>query len=171
MKGICYVLLFLLKRRHTGYTGRLTFLSSYSLVRLNVHSQKNRLVSCSSAPSACGGGFGSVQCCDIGPTKVCRCHHQFKCHHIKKTISPPPNSVDPNAKQPQLACVCQVIGKSSCWQHHWCESLFPVLQHDSGRDWMRKWREKNLNLLVLCWWICVQDAQREMVNSVMSMNG
>lgn len=41
-----------------------------TVVRLNGHSQKNRLVSCSSVLSVCGGGFGSVQCCDIGPAKV-----------------------------------------------------------------------------------------------------
>lgn len=50
-------------------------------------------------------------------------------------------------------------------------------QRHSILAWLRKGLEeevegeKKLSLLVFWWWICVQDAQREMVKSVISMNG
>lgn len=108
--GLHYVRLFLSKRRHTGYTWQVTFLSSYSLLQ-GLASTATRI---GYQPVAVLCLWGEEGLAWFNVTTLVRlkcrwpqmCHrwsHQlstkiFKHHHVEETISPPQNSMAPKCK-------------------------------------------------------------------------
>lgn len=189
--GLHYVRLFLSKRRHTGYTWQVTFLSSYSLLQ-GLASTATRI---GYQPVAVLCLWGEEGLAWFNVTTLVRlkcrwpqmCHrwsHQlstkiFKHHHVEETISPPQNSMAPKCKATTtymfvsltlLLVVCEK--KSPCWQHQWCESLFPVSQHScltrevfGGGSEGEKVNKRPSLLIFWCWSLCLKPKGKWLTQS------